>query len=59
MIQPLIDHMLLLKYYYLHLHIRTHAYQYTFFFSDLLCMLCVERHKNNVFEIYTLKIHVH
>lgn len=29
------------------------------FFSDLLCMLCVERHKNNVFEIYTLKMHVH
>lgn len=29
------------------------------FFSYLLCMLCVERHKNNVFEIYTLKIHVH
>lgn len=58
MIQPLIDHMLLLKYYYLHLNIYTHAYQYTFFF-DLLCMLCVERYPNNVFEIYTLKIHVH
>lgn len=29
------------------------------FFSALLCMLRVERHKNNVFEIYTLKIHLH
>lgn len=29
----------------------------TNFFSDLL--LYVDRHTNNVFEIYTLKIHVH
>lgn len=29
------------------------------FFLGLLCMLCVERHTNNVFEICTLKIHVH
>lgn len=30
-----------------------------FYFFYLLCMLCVGRHTNNVFEIYTLKIHVH
>lgn len=54
---------LLLKYSYLHLSIHTYAYQYThffFFFSQIYFVCNVWKDiKNNVFEIFTLKIHVH